>query len=239
MARKRAGVIGVGQRLAGPAVNPAGQWSDICAKWDQLTPQVAVIDDLLTPEALSALRRFCMQEPVWLQAHHAGYLNAFPEHGFACPLIGQIADEMRAAFPQILKDYGLIYFWGVKYDAKLPGIEIHGDQAAVNINFWITPDECNLDPERGGLIVWDKAAPLDWNFNKFNNEKSTIRDYLARKGAKSSRVPYRQNRAAIFDSDLFHETDALNFKEGYENRRINITMLFGRRHYSPASKASK
>jgi hypothetical protein len=41
-------------------------------------------------------------------------------------------------------------------------------------------------------------------------------------------VPHKQNRAVIFNSDLFHETDTINFKEGYENRRINVTMLFGR-----------
>ena len=43
------------------------------------------------------------------------------------------------------------------------------------------------------------------------------------------KVPYRENRAVIFDSDLFHRTDTLRFKPGYENRRINVTMLFGRR----------
>ena len=43
------------------------------------------------------------------------------------------------------------------------------------------------------------------------------------------RVPYRANRAVIFDSDLFHETDTIRFKDGYLNRRINVTMLYGRR----------
>ena len=42
-------------------------------------------------------------------------------------------------------------------------------------------------------------------------------------------VPYRSNRAVIFDSHLFHETDRIVFKEGYLNRRINITLLYGLR----------
>ena len=42
-------------------------------------------------------------------------------------------------------------------------------------------------------------------------------------------VPHRQNRAVMFNPDLFHETGTLNFKDGYENRCINLTMLFGRR----------
>ena len=53
--------------------------------------------------------------------------------------------------------------------------------------------------------------------------------FLSRVGAKPITVPYRANRAVIFDSDLFHETDNIDFQEGYLNRRINITMLYGRR----------
>ena len=55
---------------------------------------------------------------------------------------------------------------------------------------------------------------------------------------RSVRVPYRANRAVIFDSDLFHETDRIAFKEGYLNRRINITMLFGRREAAVTSDES-
>lgn len=41
------------------------------------------------------------------------------------------------------------------------------------------------------------------------------------------KIPYRANRAVIFASDLFHETDQMRFKTGYLNRRINVTMLYG------------
>jgi hypothetical protein len=43
------------------------------------------------------------------------------------------------------------------------------------------------------------------------------------------RVPYRANRAVIFDSDLFHATDRPLFREGYLNRRVNVTLLYGGR----------
>ena len=32
----------------------------------------------------------------------------------------------------------------------------------------------------------------------------------------------------MFDSALFHKTDDFSFKKGYLNRRINLTLLFGR-----------
>jgi hypothetical protein len=41
-------------------------------------------------------------------------------------------------------------------------------------------------------------------------------------------VPYRENRAVLFDSRLFHYSDAPKFAQGYENYRINVTLLFGR-----------
>ncbi len=44
------------------------------------------------------------------------------------------------------------------------------------------------------------------------------------------RIPYRANRAVVFNSDLFHETDQFTFKDEHESRRINITLLYGHRH---------
>ena len=43
------------------------------------------------------------------------------------------------------------------------------------------------------------------------------------------RVPHKQNRCVIFNSNLFHRTDTLRFKPGYTTRRINLTLLFGER----------
>ena len=73
------------------------------------------------------------------------------------------------------------------------------------------------------------AAPLDWALDKFNNDNGAIRDFLARNGSRPIRVPYRANRAVIFDSDLFHQTDTIRFKDGYRTRRINVPQLFGLR----------
>jgi Flp pilus assembly protein TadD len=216
-----------GGRVSGPAVTPG--IAVPAREWQAKKPQIAVIDNLLTPAALEGLRRFCLEEPVWRSSHRDSYLGAFIGRGFACPLLGQIAQELRAAQPGIFKDHTLQELWAFKYDSRLSGINVHADEAAVNVNFWITPDDANLDPQSGGLVIWDVAAPLDWAFDTFNNDNDAIRDFLARNGARPVTVPYRANRAVIFDSDLFHQTDTIRFKEGYLNRRINVTLLFGHR----------
>jgi tetratricopeptide (TPR) repeat protein len=218
-----------GNRLLIPAVNPDNNIGDISARWQNSNPQIVVIDDLLTDEALDKLRRFCWGSTVWRKVYEDGYLGALPEYGFACPLVAQIADELRVTYPTIFGAHPLFYLWGFKYDCQLAGTKIHADRAAINVNFWITPDEANLDPESGGLVIWDTAAPLDWEFSKYNGDEAASRDFLSRVGAQSVTIPYRANRAVIFDSDLFHETDRIVFKDGYLNRRINVTLLYGRR----------
>lgn len=221
--------LGEGSRLHRPAVNPANRNAAIAESWRTAQPQLVVVDDFLTPQALAGLRRFCLESTIWQKNYDGGYLGAFPEHGFAPPLLAQIAEEMREIYPDILLDHPLLHFWAFKYDSALQGIKTHADFAAVNVNFWITPDQANLDPEHGGLVVWDAVAPQEWDFARYNAADKEIEELLAREQPRAITVPYRCNRAVIFDSDLFHKTDVIRFKPGYENRRINVTLLFGRR----------
>jgi len=218
-----------GEKLAKPAINPTHDVAKIERQWRESSPQIVVIDDFLDPEALEGLRRFCWGSTIWRESFEDGYLGARPESGFACPLLAQAAEELRLVHSAIFRDHPLLYSWAFKYDSSLGGTKVHADFAAVNVNFWITPDEANLDPESGGVRIWDEAAPADWAFDKYNVGESAIRAFLASRKARSVVIPYRANRAVIFNSDLFHETDRMAFKDGYTDRRINITFLYGRR----------
>jgi tetratricopeptide (TPR) repeat protein len=217
-----------GERLEGRAINPVNA-EEAARQWRENLPRVVVIDNLLTDEALAALRRFCLGSTVWRTAYDSGYLGAFPEYGFSAPLLAQIAEEFRSVFSPICGALPLKYAWAFKYDSAMEGVHIHADDAVVNVNFWITPDEANLDPESGGLLVWDVPAPRNWDFTKFGSEQAATRDFLAQNHAKSITVPYRANRAVVFDSQLLHRTNKIRFKDGYANRRINITLLYGER----------
>jgi tetratricopeptide (TPR) repeat protein len=221
--------LDAGARVPAGAVNPAIPREEIQHSWKRARPRIIVVDNLLTPEALESLRRFCQASTIWHKTYDAGYLGTTPESGFACPLLAQIAEEFPKALPEVFRAYPLKYLWAFKYDSSLAGINLHADFAAVNVNFWITPDEANLDPQGGGLVVWDKAAPLDWDFDKYNSDETAMRRFLEQAGARPVTIPYRANRAVIFDSDLFHATDRLSFREGYLNRRINVTLLYGER----------
>ncbi len=194
------------------------------------SPGMTYIDNFLSPRSLEALRAFLTQSTIWYDYRYKnGYLGTSLKDGMACPLLFQISEELRKLFPDIFKHHLLQQAWAYKYDSQLGGINTHADFAAVNVNFWITPNSANLDPDRGGLIIYKKEAPLDWAFTQYNQDQKKIRDFLGQYEEDKMIVPYAENRAVIFNSDLFHETDSFHFKSGYLNRRINVTMLFGNR----------
>jgi hypothetical protein len=212
--------------------------------WGSWNPQVVeqqyldkalglvVIDDFLSTDVLKALRLFCLESTVWFANRYGhGRLGAFFNDGFNNALLLQIAEGLRDALPRVIVDrYPLRQLWAFKNGEYLPeGSTTHADFAAVNLNFWITPDDANLDPTSGGLIVYDVDAPPSWDFAMYNGRQDLIQDYLREQNARAVVIPYRANRAILFNSDLFHASAGLRFRAGYENRRVNITMLYGDR----------
>jgi hypothetical protein len=215
---------------AGSILNPQADWRGAAERYLGSDPSIAVIDGLLAPQALEALRRYCMESTLWNDIK-PGYLGAYLHEGFAPQILLRLSQELRARLPDVIRDFPLQSLWAYKYDSAMQGtgIGLHADVAAVNVNFWITEDEANLDPALGGLLVHKHKAPKDWSFMKFNTDWEAIVDFLESAGSVPVRVPYRANRAVIFDSDLFHATDSPRFREGYANRRINVTLLYGQR----------
>ena len=210
------------------AVNPDLNADEIERTYRESAPNLVVVDDFLTTDALERLWHFCLDATVWYQVKR-GYLGAYLVDGFGTALALQIADELRARLSGIFGRHRLEQLWAYKYDSRLRGIATHADFAAVNVNFWVTPDEANRDPASGGLVVHKAHAPSDWAFRTYNADSARMAQFLEEAGDEPVTVPYRRNRVVIFDSDLFHRTDDLDFRSGYENRRINVTMLFGNR----------
>lgn len=191
-------------------------------------PPIVVIDNLLSPEALAALRQYCEEATIWCINNPRGYVGTTLSGGFSCGVLLALAHELKQAMPRVIGDHALLQSWAFKYDQRMQGIHMHADFAKVNLNFWITPDTACADPTTGGLVVYDVPAPLSWTFADYNTNQSKMMAYLKANNAKAVRVPYRQNRCLLFESNLIHVTDEIHFKPGYENRRVNVTLLYGR-----------
>jgi tetratricopeptide (TPR) repeat protein len=209
-------------------INPQLDFEAIQDRYLAADPHALAIDDLLTAPALEAVRRFCRESMFWNNIQ-AGYLGAYFYDGFCSELLLRLAWELRERLPRVIGGHAFNMMWGFKCDSRLPGLGVHADAAAVNVNFWITEDEANLDAEGGGLRVYEHDAPRNWNFLSFNGDANRIQGYLDSIGSVPTRYPYRANRAVMFDSDLFHATDDPHFRDGYAHRRINITLLYGNR----------
>jgi hypothetical protein len=212
------------------ALDPALDSGTPQAEYATADPPLLVIDDFLTGEALAALRRFCLEATIWFDCkEYGGYLGAYLNEGFDSPVLFALARDLKERLPDIFAPHRLAQMWAFKYGSEGTGTRLHADKAAVNLNFWITPDDACADENGGGLRLYDIAAPPEWHFENYNHQETALRAEIARRGATARDIPYKCNRAVIFDSSLIHETIPYRFQEGYENRRINVTMLFGDR----------
>ena len=202
----------------------------IVAKSSDKIFKYMVIDNFLNKDVLNILYKYCLSNSIWNEFDYKnGYIGSFIENGFNAPLLLQISEEIRFNFPKIIKKLPLTKAWAFKCNNQMKGIKIHADFAAINVNFWVTPDNANLNKNSGGLLVWDKEAPKKWDFEKYNNNHLEIKKFLKKKKSKMKKIKYKSNRVIIFNSNLFHASDNFNFKKNYENRRINMTFLYGKR----------
>ncbi len=215
--------------LVDGAVRVRDDRDDLVRRFKEGRPGVVFFDDLLTPGALRSLRRFLLESTVWHDfGHIGGFVASYLEDGLACPLVLQIADELRRTFPEVLGEHPLSQAWAFKGLESRAAVDVHGDDAAVSVNFWVTPTEANLTPGRGGLAVSLTPPPSGWTMRDYDDDRDRIVAFLAQNPGDTLLIPYRENRAVLFESRLFHHSDAPMFAEGYENHRINLTLLFGR-----------
>ena len=218
------------KKISGSHINPKKNWQDVEDEYFNSSKQIIYIDNFLSEEALQELYEFCLVSKVWLREYPDKYLGAFSDRGFISPIHLQIAVELKKNLPRLFGPHEIEKFWGFKYDSTLgKGINIHADFAIHNLNFWITPDEFNNNKNSGGLKVYDAPAPENWTFKDYNENNDKIYKFLKDNNANCTNIPYKFNRAVLFNSAYFHETDEIDFKDEYEGRRINNTYLFGSR----------
>jgi len=218
-----------------PLLNPDLNTKDLEDKWigkGNDHPGIIVVDNLLTGKALETIQALLLESTVWYQTklplRFGGYVGAYLDDGLHDRILLELSLQLHDLLPRIFQGNALRYLWAYKYDSDYSGIHLHADQAVVNVNIWLTPDEANLDPMSGGLVVFTAKPPDDWDFASYNTHTDRVREeLLAPTGFVNATIPYKTNRAVIFDSALFHQTDEFRFRKGYKNRRINLTLLYG------------
>ena len=221
--------------LADGAMTERTDREDLVRRFKRERAGAVYFDDLLTPRALALLQQYLLESTIWHDfSHIGGFVASYLEDGLACPLLLQIADELRHAFPVLLGRYPLTQAWAFKAVEANAAVDVHADDAAITVNFWVTPTEANLEPGRGGLAVCRVPPPADWHLDDYEADQGRIVTFLGQNAEGTLTVPYRQNRAVLFESRLFHRSDVPKFVETYENHRVSVTLLYGR-HVARAS----
>lgn len=188
---------------------------------------LVVIDHFFSLEGLAELWTYALEAPCF-RSLRPGYLGAFPADGCVHPIIRRVAESLEEKMPAVLERHHLTRWWLFKYfSCGSSGIGIHADDAAVNVNIWLTPDQaCRRG---GGLDIYRSVPPPgSWtgDHNRVSgNDMDGWRQALAQGGV--DHVKYKQNRACIFVSDRFHESEPFDFDEKLP--RVNLTLLFGDR----------
>ena len=138
------------------------------------------------------------------------------------PSLKYISDNYITPKVSLAKNY--FKAWTFVYDTVALGVLPHADPSFININVWVTPDECVYDHNKNGLKIYKKKVPKEWTWAEYNRDSNLINEYL--KDSKYDRVLYKYNRAVIFRGNTFHSTDSVHMKPGHENKRVNYTFLY-------------
>ncbi|MBC8308845.1 MAG: tetratricopeptide repeat protein [Pelagibacterales bacterium] len=210
------------------SINEKNDIQKLESKYLNSRPEVLIVDNFLTPEALLELQKFCRNANIFKYTHNGGHVGAYLTKGLSNEFILKLSEDLRLTYKNIFKDLKLTQAWVYKYESTKAGVNVHADPAVVNVNFWITPDHANLDKKTGGLKIWNKMPPEDWAFADYNAGKNVpkMKKFLSENKSVEQVVEYKENRAIIFNSKLFHATNTFNFNDKYEDRRINITFLY-------------
>lgn len=189
------------------------------------------IDSFLTNEMLATLRRFTTLSTIFYRFGEAGYVGAYINDGFCGRALFQLVSEIKERLGPIAGGLPLTNMWAYRYSPIGPGVRAHSDTGRVTVNFWLTPDAANRNPEEGGLIVYDAKFPhdRDWMASNWSKDSTAERAFFDAylRGVTEYRIPYRENRCVIFKSSFMHRSMPYHFSPTLDGRRVNVTIIFG------------
>lgn len=231
-------------RIPGGALHVSTDWVRVLKQYRATAPtSYVVVDDILSSVALDSLVRYCRDSTVFDDfLYKGGYVGTSLTNGLGTGLVLQIAEELRARLPALLEEHPLRHAWVYKCDnsESATAIAPHADEAAVNINIWLvdgwqsSANRTARDTNGGGLKMWLKEVPLEFDFQAFNREPDRLLHWLSDtpEPVQELKITHRANRAVIFNSALVHQSDVPpGTMRGcsFEDRRMNLTLLFGQR----------
>jgi hypothetical protein len=200
-------------------------WEAVEREYAESNPyNYAVLDGFFTPEAFSSIREQLLAN--WGWQYKNWQANELYVRDPKIPEIAQVADELKKRLPKVLDGMEFVRAWSFMHQRNV-GLKVHSDNGAVTVDVWMTPDECNLLPEAGGIKFFDVKRDPNMLIHEFNTVEWAEKYFEQHTKGVSEAVGYGCNRAILFDAKTFHESDRVKFKEeGAHTYRINLSLLF-------------
>jgi len=208
-----------------PALLNGRDWGDAEQALRSSSPfNYVVLDDLLDETAARALRGGLIEHWGWRQKSPISphLHNDRPD----LPAVFELADDLRHAVPGLIGHLDLVFWWAIMYHRNVGGTA-HSDHGEVTLNLWLTPDEHNLDTATGGLVLLDVKRTPEMRIHEFS-APPLCSDYAARHtNGGQAVIPYRWNRAVLFDSTTFHHPQPMAFDpRSAWTYRLGLTLTF-------------
>ena len=183
-----------------------------------------VLDEFLTIQAAESLREKLLNDHGWHFKHPRSNELYLTAPGGSDML--DIGASLVNRLPAVLGGLELVYHWAYLH-CRSAGLKPHTDAGAVTVNLYLTPDEFNLQPGTGGLILSAVRRPPPVSLIEFNSMPWADSYFEREHVGEDVRIEYRFNRAVLFDSRLFHASDQIFFaNDTAQSMRMNLGLLF-------------
>ena len=139
----------------------------------------------------------------------------------------QIANDLYEHIQELKDTYSRS--WVGVFENKGNGTSYHYDwESLVTLNIWLTPNECVQDFSKNGLLIFPIQVPKEVREeeNPLVSQAQFVEEFMGlHKHVEPIEIKYNFNRA-VFQTSLLHATNGVSMKDGEDNKRVSMTILF-------------
>ncbi len=189
--------------------------------FDRQDLPVAVVDEFLSEQAVQQLTAYCLESMIWFRPAENGLIRATLEDGFSSSLMLQLVEELRTRFPDVLGTCHLTGLEGRIFASHAYDLMTDDGDSSITLIVWLSPDEANMEPGRGGLQVQlRRDRPTASEADAADED-----DFSA---PAPQVVAHRFNRAVFIEGSVSYRPDDCRFRPGLRSRRLEILLRFAR-----------
>ena len=200
-------------------------WTSARAEFAEASPvNHVVLDNFFTDSMLDSIRQSLRADGGWRQKNWQVRQLFCKEPPL--PQLEDIVGAIKDGLGAIANGLELVKHWAVVCHEN-EGLHVHADNARIAVNVWLTPDDFNSDPSTGGMVLLDLLRPAEMPVHEFN-AMPWSGQYVKESGKrKEQRIPYRSNRAIVFDARAFHFSEDVAFAgDDFDSMRLGLTLAF-------------